>query len=48
MVFAGLGSPAAVLLESTKLIRGALPGIKVFQVDPADMGSSNRSSERAD
>ena len=40
VVFAGLGAPTAVLLESTKLIRGALPGIKVFQVDPADIGSS--------
>jgi hypothetical protein len=45
VVFAGLGSPAAVLLESTKLIRGALPGIKVFQVDSADMGSSKFFSE---
>jgi hypothetical protein len=40
VVFAGLGSPAAVLRESTKLIRNALPGIKVFQVDLGDASSS--------
>ncbi len=43
VVFAGLGSPAAVLLESTNLIRRSLSGIKVFQVDPGAMASSRFS-----
>ncbi len=38
VLFAGLGSPAAVLTESTKLIQTAIPaGIKAYQVDPGDM-----------
>lgn len=40
IVFAGLGTPVAVLLESAKLIRDALPGVKVFQVDPQDSAKS--------
>ncbi len=35
VVFAGLGSPAAVLLESARLIRAATTN-KVIQVDPGD------------
>lgn len=35
VVFAGLGSPADVLIESTKLIQKAIPnGNKAYQVDP--------------
>lgn len=35
VVFAGLGTPVGVLIESTKLLRKALPGVtKVYQVDP--------------
>jgi len=35
VVFVGLGSPAHVLIESTKLIQKAIPdGSKAFQVDP--------------
>lgn len=35
IVFAGLGSPADVLIESTKLIRRAIPnGNRSYQVDP--------------
>jgi hypothetical protein len=38
VLFAGLGSPAAVLTESTKLIQKAIPaGIKAYQVDPGEM-----------
>ena len=34
-VFAGLGTPAAVLIDSTGRIRGAIPqGVNAFQVDP--------------
>ena len=37
VVFAGLGSPARVLIESAKLIRLAAPRTtKLFQIDPAD------------
>lgn len=35
VLFAGLGSPAAVLTESTKLVRKAIPnGSAIYQVDP--------------
>jgi hypothetical protein len=35
LVFAGLGSPADVLIESTKLIQNTIPsGSRAFQVDP--------------
>jgi hypothetical protein len=37
VVFAGLGTPVAVLIESTKLLREALPQTtKLFQVDPGE------------
>lgn len=37
IVFAGLGSPADVLIESTKLIQSAIPNTnKTYQVDPGD------------
>lgn len=40
-VFVGLGSPAAVLLESTRKIRAAIPdGVDAFQVDPGDVQDS--------
>jgi len=40
-VFAGLGTPAAVLVESTRRIREAVPdGVRIFQVDPLDRASS--------
>jgi hypothetical protein len=42
VVFAGLGSPAAVLLESTRLIRAATTN-KVVQVDPGDPEKSEFS-----
>jgi hypothetical protein len=41
VVFAGLGSPADVLIESTKLIQNAIPnGNKTYQVDTVDYNSS--------
>jgi hypothetical protein len=41
VVFVGLGSPAAVLLESATLIRQSTPGTATsFQVDPGDPGDS--------
>lgn len=41
VVFAGLGSPAAILTESTKLIQQKIPGASTqFQVDPSDQASS--------
>lgn len=40
VVFAGLGSPAAVLTESIRLIRAAIPSAKVFQVDPVEVAKS--------
>jgi len=37
VVFVGLGSPADVLIESTRLIQSAIPGgSKVFQIDPGE------------
>lgn len=39
VVFAGLGSPADVLLESTKLIKAATK-TQIFQVDPSDPSKS--------
>ncbi len=43
-VFVGLGSPAAVLLESTAAIRSAIPeGLQIYQVDPGARGSSEFS-----
>jgi hypothetical protein len=41
-VFAGLGSRAAVLVETTEKIRKASEGkVKTFQVDPSDYGDSD-------
>jgi len=40
IVFAGLGTPIAVLLESSRLIRNALPKTSIYQVDPANIGDS--------
>lgn len=41
VVFAGLGSPADVLIESTTLIQKAIPsGNRAYQVDPGDPGKS--------
>jgi hypothetical protein len=41
VVFAGLGTPADVLVESSKLIRNAIPnGSKAFLVDPGDPDKS--------
>lgn len=40
-VFAGLGTPAAVLVESARKIRAAIPeGVNVFHVDPGEAGTS--------
>lgn len=41
VVFAGLGTPVAVLIESAKLLRNALPGTtKLYQADPGNMADS--------
>lgn len=41
VVFAGLGSPANVLVQSATLIRNAIPnGSKAYQVDPGDPDKS--------
>ncbi len=40
VVFAGLGSPAAVLIESASLIRAAAPAAVAFQVDPGESENS--------
>ena len=46
VVFAGIGSPARVLIESAKLIRTALPGEpKLFQIDPAERAVSKSFQE---
>lgn len=48
VVFVGLGSPAAVLVESAKLIREAIPaGSKAYQVDPGEAGKSEFFKELA-
>lgn len=48
VVFAGLGTPVAVLIESTKLLRNALPAVtKLYQVDPDDKTSSKFFQELA-
>ena len=48
VVFAGIGSPARVLIESAKLIRTVLPGTtRLFQIDPADRADSNSFQELA-
>ena len=41
VIFAGLGTPVAVLIESTKLIRNALaPVTRIYLVDPSDKAES--------
>lgn len=41
VLFAGLGTPVAVLIESTKLLRAALPPVtKLYLADIGDMASS--------
>lgn len=46
VVFAGLGSPADVLVESTQLLRAAIPGAtRLFQVDPGDHAHSRLSQQ---
>lgn len=48
VVFAGLGTPVAVLIASTKLIRAALPPVtQLYQVDPADKTQSQFFQELA-
>jgi len=48
VVFAGLGSPADVLIESIQLIQKAIPNAnKVFQVDPSDQDKSEFSKALA-
>lgn len=48
VVFVGLGTPVAVLIESTKLLRNALPAAtKLYQVDPGDKTSSKFFQELA-
>lgn len=48
VIFAGLGTPVAVLIASTKLLRGALPAAtKLYQVDPAEKKSSKFFQELA-
>ena len=48
VVFAGIGSPARVLIESAKLIRTVLPvTTKLFQIDPADRAVSKSFQELA-
>ncbi len=48
VVFAGIGSPARVLIESAKLIRTVLPVTKnLFQIDPADRAVSKSFQELA-
>lgn len=45
VVFAGLGTPVAVLIESAKLLRNALPGARFFQADPGDRVNSRFFAE---
>jgi hypothetical protein len=41
VLFAGLGTPVAVLIESTKLLRAALPAAtNLYLADPGDMATS--------
>lgn len=41
VVFAGLGSPASVLIESSKLIKNAIPnGSRAYQIDPGEPDES--------
>jgi len=48
VVFAGLGTPVAVLIASTKLLRHALPAVtKLYQVDPTESANSRFFQELA-
>lgn len=47
VVFAGLGTPVAVLIESTKLLRNAIPQAVVYQVDPVARADSRFAQELA-
>lgn len=48
VVFAGIGNPVAVLIESARLVRKALPeATKLYQVDPANMADSKSFKELA-
>ena len=48
VVFAGLGNPAAVLIETAKLVRSALPAArKLYQVDPVSHADSKFFQELA-
>lgn len=48
VVFAGLGTPVTVLIESTNLLRRSLPAVtKLYQVDPADKADSKFFQELA-
>ncbi|MFA5890841.1 MAG: hypothetical protein WDA27_07810 [Actinomycetota bacterium] len=44
VVFAGLGAPASVLVESVRRIRAALPSHVIIHVDPGAYGSSEFTS----
>ncbi|MGV3520299.1 hypothetical protein [Luteitalea sp.] len=45
VVFAGLGTPVSVLIESTKLLKSAVPDATVYQVDVMPVGSSRFAQE---
>ncbi len=46
VVFAGLGTPVSVLVESTKLLRSALPGTtSLYQADPGEREDSRFAAE---
>ncbi|MFI5352360.1 MAG: hypothetical protein ACHQZS_05285 [Candidatus Binatales bacterium] len=47
VVFAGLGTPVAVLVQSTKLLRDSLPSTKFYQVDQVASASSRFFRELA-
>jgi hypothetical protein len=45
VVFAGLGTPIAVLIESTKLLKNAIPNAAVYQVDMVPRADSRFAKE---
>jgi hypothetical protein len=47
IVFVGLGTPVAVLIESSRLIRNALPHASIYQVDPGNVADSQFFREAA-
>src|SRR5205823_3401380 len=47
VVFAGLGTPVAVLIESAKLLKNAVPNAVVFQVDVVPRADSRFAQELA-